>query len=185
MLFFSYSVMSDSLWPHGLQNARFPCPSLCLGTCSNSCPFNWWYYAIISYSVTPLPPAFNLPQNQDLFQWTNLCIRWPKYWSFSFSISPSNEYSGLISFWSPCCPNGSQGLCQHHSSKASILWCSASLMVQLSQWYMTNGKAIALIIQIFVSKLMSLFVIAFLPWSKNLLISWLWSLSTVILSPRK
>ena len=92
----------------------------------------------------PSPPALNLSQHQDLLQW----IRWPKYWCFTFSISPSNEYSGLISFrvdWLDL--HAVQGtlksLLQHHSSKASILWCSAFFIVQLSQPYMTTGKTIA------------------------------------------
>ena len=109
-----------------------------------------------------------------------VCIRWPKYWSFSFSISPSNEYSGLISFrmdWFDlfAVQGTLKSLLQHHSSKASILWCSAFFMVQLSHPYMTTGKAIALTRRIFVGKVMSLlfnmlssFVIAFLPRSKCL-----------------
>ena len=123
-----------------------------------------------------------------------LCIRSPKYWSFSFSISPSNEYSGLISFrigWFDLLEvQGTfKGLLQHHSSKASILQCSAFFMVQLSLSHpnMTTGKTIALTIWTFVSKVMSLlfnglsrFVIAFLPRSKHLLISWLQLPSAVI-----
>ena len=112
-----------------------------------------------------------------------LCIRWPKYWGFSFSISPSNEYSGLISFridWFNLLPvQGTlKNLLQHHSSKASILWRSAFFIVQLSHPYMTTGKAIALTRWTFVSKVMSLpfnmlsrFVIAFLPMSKHPLIA--------------
>ena len=111
-----------------------------------------------------------------------LCIRWSNYWSFSFSISPSNEYSELISFridwFDPLAVQGTlKGLLQHHSSKASILQCSAFFMVQLSHPYMTTGKTIALTRQTFVSQVMSLlfnmlsgFVIAFLPRSKCLLI---------------
>ena len=126
-----------------------------------------------------------------------LCIRWPKYWSFSFSISPSNEYSGLISFridWFGllAVQRTLKSLLQHHSSKASILQCSAFSMVQLSHSYMTTGKTIALTQQTFVSKVRSLifnmlsrFVTAFLLRSKNLLISWLQSPSAVILEPRK
>ena len=114
-----------------------------------------------------------------------LHIRWPKYWSFSFSTCPSSEYSGLISFkidWFDflAVPGILRSLLQHHSSKASILWCSAFFMVQLSHPYMTTGKTIALTIQTFVGKVMSLlfnmlsrFVRAFLPRSKSLLISWL------------
>ena len=126
-----------------------------------------------------------------------LCIRWPKYWSFSSSISPSNEYSGLISFridWFDLF--AVQGtlkiLLQHHNSKGSILWCSAFFMVQLSHPYMTTGKTIALTRWIFVGKVISLLfnmlsrlVIAFLPRSKHVLISWLQSPSAVILEPKK
>ena len=121
-----------------------------------------------------------------------LHIRWPKYWSFSFCLSPSNEYLGLISFrvdWFDLAVQGTlKSLLQHHSSKASILWCSAFFMVQLSLQYMTNGKTIALSRWTFVSKVMSLLskmlsrlVIAFLPRNKCLLISWLQSPSIVIL----
>ena len=122
-----------------------------------------------------------------------LRIRWPKYWSFSFSISPSNEYSGLISFridrFDLLAVQGIlKRLLQHRTPKASVLWCSAFFMVQLSQPYMTTGKTIALTIQTFVGKTMSLIfntlsglVIAFLSRSKHLLISWLQSPSAVIL----
>ena len=124
-----------------------------------------------------------------------LCIRWPKYWSFS--ISPSNEYSGMISFrmdWLDLLPvqETIKSLLQHHSSKASILWHSAFFIVQLSHPYMTTEKTIALTRQIFVGKVMSLLfnmlsrmVITFLPRSKCLLISWLQSPSAVILEPPK
>ena len=125
-----------------------------------------------------------------------LHIRWPKYWSFSFSISPSNEYSGLISFrmdWLDLfeVQGTLKSLLQYRSSKASMLQHSAFFTVQLSHPYMTTGKTIALTIWIFVGKVMSLFnmlsrlVIAFLPRSKRLLISWLQLLSTVILEPKK
>ena len=125
-----------------------------------------------------------------------LHIRWPKYWSFSFSMSPSNEYSGLISFrmdWLDllAVQGTLKSLLQHHSSKASILWCSAFFIVQLSHPYMTTGKTIALTRWIFVGKAMSLLfdmlsrlVITFLQRSKCLLISWLRSPSAVILEPR-
>ena len=123
-----------------------------------------------------------------------LRIRWPKYWSFS--ISPSNEYSGLISFmidwFDLLAVQGTLKSLQHHSSKASVLQCSAFFMVQPSYPYMTTGKNIALTRQTFVGKVMSLFfnmlsrfVIAFLPRSKCLLISWLQSLSTLLLKPKK
>ena len=124
-----------------------------------------------------------------------LCIRWPKYWSFSFSISPSNEYSGLMSFrmdWLDllAVQGTLKSLLQHHTSKVSILWHSAFFIVQLSHPYMTPAKTIALTRRTFVGKVMSLlfnmlsrWVITFLPRSKHLLISWLQSPSAVILEP--
>ena len=124
-----------------------------------------------------------------------LRIRWPKYWSFSFNISPSNEYSGLISFrmdWSDLFAVQIKSLLQYHSSKASILWHSAFFIVQLLHLYMTTGKTIALARWTFVYKVMSLLfnmlsrlVITFLPRSKCLLIPWLQSPSAVILEPKK
>ena len=126
-----------------------------------------------------------------------LSIRWTKYWSFSFSISPSNEYSGLISFridwFDVLAVQGTlKSLIQHHSSKPSILQCSAFYIVQLSYPHMTTGKTIALTRWTFVGKVMSLLfnmwstlVIAFLPRSRCLLISWLQSPSAVILEPKK
>ena len=133
--------------------------------------------------LSPSPPARNLSQHQGLFKWVNSSLRWPKYWSFSFNISPSNEHPRLISFrmdWLDLL--AVQGtlkcLLQHHSSKASILRRSAFSMVQLSHPYMTTGKTIALTTWTFVGKVMSLLlnmlsrlVIAFLPRSKLLLIS--------------
>ena len=126
-----------------------------------------------------------------------LHIRWSKYWSFSFSISPFNQYSGLIYFrvdWFdlPAVQQTLKNHLQHHSSKASVLQCSAFLIVQLSHPYVTTGKTTALTRWTFVNKVMSLlfnmlsrFVIALLPKSKHLLISWLQSPSAVILEPRK
>ena len=126
-----------------------------------------------------------------------LCIKWPDYWSFSLNISPSNEHPGLISFrmdWLDLLvvQGTLQSLLQHHSSKASVLRCSAFFIAQLSHPYMSNGKTIALTRQNFVSKVMSLLfhmisklVITFLPSSKRLLISWLQSPSAVILEPPK
>ena len=124
-----------------------------------------------------------------------LPIRWPKYWSFSFSISPSNEYPGLISFrmdWLLAVQGTPKSLLQHHSSNSSILQRSAFFMIQLSHPYMTTGKTTALTRQIFVSKVMSMlfnmlsgFVIAFLPRNKYLLILWMQSLSAVILETKK
>ena len=124
-------------------------------------------------------------------------MRWPKYWSFSFSISPSNEHPGLNSFrmdWLDllAVQGTLKSLLQHHSSKASIVWPSAFFVVQLSHPYMTTGKTIALTRRTFVGKVMSLLltmlsrlVITFLPRSKRLLISWLQSPSAVILEPKK
>ena len=126
-----------------------------------------------------------------------LCIRWPKYWSFSFNISPSNEHSGLISFrmdWlNLLAIQGTlKSILQHHSSKASILQRSAFFIVQLSHPYVTTRKTVTLTRKTFVGKVMSLlfnmlsrWVIAFLPGSNCLLISWLQSPSTVILEPKK
>ena len=146
---------------------------------------------------SPSPPAINLSQHQGLSNESVLHIRWPKYWSFSFNISLSNEYSGLISFrmhWLDLLPvQGTfKSLLQHHSSKASVVQCSAFFIVQVSHPYMTTGKAITLTRWTFVGKIMSLLfnllsrlVITFLPRSKCLLISWLQSASAVILEPRK
>ena len=138
-----------------------------------------------------------LPSSRVFDNESALGIRWPKYWSFSFRISPSNEYSGLISFridwFDLLAVQGTlKRLLQHHSSKASVLWCSAFFMVQLSHLYMTTEKTIALTRWTFVGKVMSLFfnmlprlVIAFLPRNKCLLISWLQPPSEVILEPKK
>ena len=143
-----------------------------------------------------LPPSI-FPSIRVFSNESILHITWPKYWNFSFSISPSNEYSGLISFmmdwWDLFAVQRTlKSLPQHHSSKASILQCSAFYIVQLSQPYMTTGKTMALTRQIFVGKVMSLLfnklsmlVITFLPRSKCLLISWLQSPSAVILEPQK
>ena len=144
----------------------------------------------------PLPILFSIfPRIRVFSKESILCIRWPKYWSIS--ISPSNEYPGLISFRIDqlnllAFQGAAKSLLQHHSSKTSILQHSAFFIVQLLHPYMTTGKTVALTIQILLSKVMSLLfnmlsnlVTAFLPRSKNLLISWLQSLSAVILEPRK
>ena len=142
-------------------------------------------------------PAFNLSQHQGLFKWVRSLYQVPKYWSFSFSISPSSEFSGLISFsidWLDliAVQGTLKSLLQHHSSKASILWHSAFFIVQLSHPYMTTGKTIAMTRQTFVGKVVSLLfnmlsrlIITFLPRSKCLLISWPQSPSAVILEPQK
>ena len=138
-------------------------------------------HLILCYPL--LLPASIFPSIRIFSNELVLCITWPKYWSFSFSISPSNEYSGLISFRNDwlylLAVHGTiKSLLQHHSSKASVLRCSAFFIVQLSHPYMINGKTIALTIWTFVGKTMSLLfnmlsklVIAFLPRSKRLLIS--------------
>ena len=151
-----------------------------------------------SHSLSsPSPPAFNLSHQSFFSNGSVLCIRWSKYWSFSFSISLSNEYSGLISFrmdWLDllAVKGTHKSLFQQHSSKASILRHSAFFTVQLSHPYITTGKKIALTRWTFVGRVMSLLlnmlsrlVITFLPRSKRLLISWLQSPSAVILEPKK
>ena len=155
---------------------------------------HWVGDAIILCCSLLLPPSI-LPRIRVFSNESTLHIRWPKYWSFSFSISPSNEHSGLISFrmdWlGLLAVQGTlKSLLQHHSSKASILWHSAFFTVQLSHPYMTTGKAIALTRRTFVDKVMSLLinmlsrlVITFLSGSKHLLISWLQSPFAVILEP--
>ena len=147
--------------------------------------------------LSPSPPALIFPSIRAFSNESGFHIRWQKYWSFSFSICPSNEYSVLISsrfdWLDLLAVQGTlKSLLQHHSSKASILQCSASFIVQLSHLYMTTGKIITLNRQIFVSKVMSLlfnmlssFVIAFLTRSKCLLISWLQSPSVMIMEPQK
>ena len=144
---------------------------------------------------SPSSPALNLSQDQGLFQWVSSSHQVPKYWSFSFNISPFNEHPGLISFrmdWLDflAVQGTLKSLLQRHSSKASILRCSAFFIVQPSYPYMTTGKTIALARQTFVDKITSLLfnmlsrlVITFLPRSKCLLISWLQSPSAVILEP--
>ena len=146
-------------------------------------------------SPSPLPSIF--PCIRVLFKESALCIRWPKDWSFSFNITPSNEHPGLISFrmdWLDllAVQGTLKSLLQHHSSKASILWRSAFFIGQLSHPYMTTGKIIALTRQTFVDNVMSLLlnmlsrlVITFLPRNKHLFISWVQSPSAVYLEPAK
>ena len=159
--YFSRSVTSNSLWPHGLQHARPPSITnsqslLRLMSIESLMPSN---HLILCHPLLSLPSVF--PSIRVFSNESALQIRWPKYWSFSFSISPSNEYSGPISFridwfdliavqWTL------RSLLQLHSSKASILCCSAFFIVQLSYPYMITGKIIGLTWQTFVSKVMSL-----------------------------
>ena len=152
---------------------------------SNSCPLRWWSIHLHLILCGPLLLPSIFPSIRVFSNESALCIRWPKYWSFSFSISPSNEYSGLISFridWFDLLviQGTLKSLLQHRSLKASVVRCSAFFVVQLSHPSMTTGKTIALTIQTFVGKVMSLLfsilsriVIGFLSRSKCLLISWL------------
>ena len=185
-----HSVMSDSLRPHEPQHARPPCPSPTAGVHSDSRSSSQWCHPAISSCrplllLPPISPSITVFSNES-----TLRMRWPKYWSFSFSIIPSKEIPELISFrmdWLDL-----KSLLQHHSSKASILRHSAFFPVQLSHPYMTTGKTIALSRRTFVGKVISLLfnmlsrlVITFLPRSKHLLISWLQSPSAVILEAQK
>ena len=181
------------------QHTRPPCPSPTPRDYSNSCPSSQWCHPAISSSVVPFSSCPQVTPSIRVFSnESTLHIRWPKYWSSSFSVSPSNEHPGLISFrmhWLDLLAvHGTlKSLLQHHSSKASILWLSAFFTVQLSHPYMTTGKTIALTKWTFVGKVMSLLfnmllsrlVITCLPRSKRLLISWLQSPSAVILEPPK
>ena len=194
---FSRSVMSDSLRPHELQHAQ---ASLSIIN-SRSPPKPMSIESVMTSNhlilCRPLLLPSIFPTIRVFSNESGLGIRWPKYWSFSFNISPSNEHPGLISFrmnWLDllAVQGTLKSLLQHHSSKASILWRSAFLIVQLSHPYMTTGKTIALTRRIFVDIVMSLLfnmlsrlVITFLPRSKRLLISWLKSPSVLILEPRK
>ena len=141
--------MSNSLQPHRLQHTRPPCPSPTPRVYSNSCLLSQWYQPPISSCYPLLLPPSIFPSIRVFSNESVLCIRWPKYWSFSFSISPSNEYPGLISFRMNCLDllavQGTlKSLLQHHSSKTSILQHSAFFVVQLSHPYTTTGKTIAL-----------------------------------------
>ena len=185
------------MWPHGFQHVRFPCLSLSPRVCSfmlleSVMPSN---HLILCHPLLLLPSVF--PSIRVISNESVLPIRWPKYWSLSFSISPSNEYSWLVYFridwfYLLAVQRTLKSLLQQHSLKASILWCSAFFMVQLSHPYMTTGKTIALTRWIFVGKVVSLlfntlssFVISFLQRSKCLWILWLQSQSVVILEPKK
>ena len=184
---FSHSAVSDSLQPCRLQHSRplcsSPTPSLPkLMSIESVIPSS---QLILSHPLLLLPSIF--PSIKVFSNESALRIRWPKYWSFSFNISPSNEHPGLISFrmdWLNllAVQGNLKSLLQHHSSKASILQCSVFFIVQLSHPYMTTGKTTALTRRTIVGKVMSLLfnmlsrlVITFLPRSKHLLISWLQS----------
>ena len=182
---FSHSVVSDSLWPQEPRDTRPPCPSVTPGVYPNPCPLCWWCHPTVSSSVVPFSSCPQSFPASGSFQMSELCSSGTKYWSFSFNISPSNEYPGLISFrmdWLDLLAFQVilKSLLQYHNSKTSILQHSAFFIVQLSHPYMTTGKTIALTRRTFIGKVMSLLfnmlsrlVIIFLPRSKRLLISWL------------
>ena len=173
--------MSSVLGPRELQHTRPPCPSLSPRVCSNSCPLSRWCHPTILSLLPLLLLSSVFPRSRVFSNESAACIRLPKYWSFRFSISPSNEYTEWISFrihwFDHIAVQGTlKSLLQHHSLKASILWCSAFSMVHLSHPYMTTGKTTALTIWTFVDKVMyfififnmlSRFIIAFLPRSKS------------------
>ena len=161
LLFFSHSAVSGSLWPHGLQPARLPCPSPTPGVCSNSSPLSGDAIQPSCPLLSPSAPVFNPSQHQGLPQGISSSHQVVKVLEFQLSISPSKEYSGLISFrmdWLDllAVQGTHKSLLQHHSLKASVLQCSDFFMVQLSHPYMTTGKTIALTRWTFVSKVMSL-----------------------------
>ena len=169
--------MSASLRPHELQHARPPCLSPTPGVHPSSCPLSC--HPTISSSVVHFSSCPQSSPTSRSFQMSQICIRWPKYWSFSFNISPSSEHPGLISFrmdwFYLSAVQETLKTLLHHSSKASILLCPAFFVVQLSYPYMTTGKTIALTRWTFVGKVMSLLfnmlsrlVITFLPRSKHL-----------------
>ena len=138
---FSCSVVSDSLQPHRLQHTRLHSPSTTPGVYLNSCPLSLWCHPTISSSHCLLFPPSIFPSNRVFSSESVLCVRWPKYWSFSFSISPSSEYSGLISFgmnWlAPLPVQGTlKSLLQQHSSKARVLQCS--IFFTSAHGYWTN-----------------------------------------------
>ena len=162
---FSRSVVSSTLWPHGQEHTRLP-----PGACSNPCPLSRWCHQTILSSVVPFYSGLKCFLVIRVFSIESvLHISWPKYWSFSFRIVLSNEYSGLVSFrmdWLDllAVQGTLKSLLQHHSSKASILRHSAFCMVQLSHPYMTTGKTIALTRQTFIGKVVSL-LFNTLSWS--------------------
>ena len=187
---FSHSVVSHPLRPHGLHHARPPCP----GVYSNSCPLSWWCHTTISSSVVPFSSrlqSFPVPGSFPMNQFFTSGGRSIGI-SASSSVLPMNIQDWFPLGWTGWISLQSKSLLQQHSSKPSILQCSAFFMVQLSHPYMNTGKTIALTRWTFVGKVMSLLfnmlsrlVITFLPRRKFLLISWLQPLSAVILEPPK
>ena len=198
VLLFSRSVVSDSLWPHGLQHARLPCPSPSPIACSNSCLLSQWCHPTISSSVTPFsscpqsfPASGSFPMSQ-FFTSGDQSIGASASASV-LSVNIQDWFFFRVDWFDLLAVQGTlKSLLQHHSLKVSVLRHSAFFMVQLSHPYMTTGKTTALTIQTFVSKVMSLlfnmlsrFFITSLPRSKCLLILWPQSPSAVILEPRK
>ena len=195
----SHVRLSDTPWTATRQaSLSIPAP----GVYPNSCPLSWWCppsnYLILCHPLLLLPSIF--PSIRVFINESALLIRWPKYWSFSFNISASNEHPGLIPFrmdWLDLLGTGwisrtLKSLLQYHTSKASILQCSVFFIVQLLHPYMTTGKTIALTRQTFVGRIMSMLfnmlsrlVITFLLRSKCLWISWLQSPFAVILEPKE
>ena len=188
--------MFNSLRPHGMH-ASLPCPSLSPRACSNSCSLSQWCHPTISSFVILFSFCLQSFQHQGLFQWVGSLHQVAKVLELQLQHQSFQWLFRLIFhkvdwFDLPVVQGTLKSLLQHHRSKASVLWHSASFVVQLSHPYMTSGKNIALTIQTFVGKVISLlfnmlsrFVIAFLPRSKCLLISWLQSPSAVILEPKK
>ena len=178
---FSHSVVSKSLQPHGLQQAKLPCPSPTPGAYSNSCPLHQWCHPTISSSVVQSSSHLQSFPTSGSFQMSQFFTSGGQSIGASASVLPMNTQDWFPLGWMSCISLQSKGksLFQHHSSKASILLCSAFFIVQLSHPYMTTGKTIALATRTLVGKVMSLLfnmlsrlVIAFLPRSKHLLISW-------------
>ena len=193
---FSRSVVPNSSWPHGLQHARPPCPSPTCRTYSNLCPSSQWCHPTISSSVIPFSsclqpfPASGFFPMSQFFASGGQSIRTSA--SASVLLMNIQDWFSLGLVWSPCSPRDSQEFSPTPQLKTSILQCSAFFLVQLSHPCMTTGKIIVLTVQTFAGKAMSLLlntlsrlIIAFLPKSKRLLISWQQSSSAVILEPKK
>ena len=184
--------MSNSLWQEASLSFTIAWSLLKLMSIVSVMPCSHLILSRTLLFLPLIPPSIRVFSNESALR-----IRWPKYWSFGFNISPSSEHSGMISFtmdWLdlPAVQGTLKSLLQHYSAKASILLCSAFFTVQLSHPYMTTGKTIALTRRTFVCKVMSLLlnmlsrlVITFAPRSKHLLISWLQSPSAVIFEPKK
>ena len=198
LLLLSHSAVSNSLWPHGVEHTRRPCPWLTLGVCSNSCLLSRWCHRAISSLVAPFFSCLQSFPASGSFQWVHSSHQVAKVSELqlqhqSFQVLTQSWFhlglTGLISLLSK---GTLKSLLQNHNLKASILWRSAFFMVQLSHSYMTTGKIIVLTIWTFVGKVVSLplnalskFIRVFLPKRKCLLISWLLSPSAVISEPKK